>query len=143
MTPFTLTFSWCVTKTDRLHLTSREAAALRFMSLPKSLLSETHLLEDRSNGDNTEQLGAGEHTGSMAHRKESKYWFVCDPCGIVCTVMTYILIMYGELVVLIVLAPPFPTLGTFLCVFIFTAFAVLAVASHIKSMITDPVSLPP
>lgn len=67
-------------------------------------------------------------------------WFVWDPCGIVCAVMTYILIGYGELVVLFVLAPPFPTLGTVLCVLIFTAFATLAVISHVKAMITDPVS---
>ena len=77
---------------------------------------------------------------NMTYRKDSKYWFVCDPCGIVCAVMTYILIVYGELVVLIVLAPPFPTLGTFICVAIFTTFATLAVVSHVKSMITDPVS---
>ena len=77
----------------------------------------------------------------MAYGK-NKYWFVCDPCGIVCAVMTYLLIVYGELVVLVVLAPPFPTVGTGICVFIFTTFAVLAIISHVKSMITDPVSAP-
>jgi hypothetical protein len=71
----------------------------------------------------------------------SGHWFVWDPCGIVCAVMTYILIGYGELVVLLVLAPPFPTLGTALCVLIFTAFASLAVISHVRAMMTDPVSL--
>lgn len=70
----------------------------------------------------------------------SGHWFVWDPCGIVCAVMTYILIGYGELVVLLVLAPPFPTFGTVLSVLIFTAFATLAVVSHVKSMVTDPVS---
>ncbi len=81
------------------------------------------------------------------HREESKmshlssgHWFVWDPCGIVCAVMTYMLIMYGELVVLMVLAPPFPTISTAICVVIFTTFAVLAVVSHVKAMITDPVS---
>ena len=68
-------------------------------------------------------------------------WFVWDPCGIVCAVVTYILILYGELVVLMVLAPPFPSVGTAICVLIFTAFAVLAVISHIKAMMTDPVRL--
>ena len=72
----------------------------------------------------------------------SGHWFVWDPCGIICAVMTYFLILYGELVVLMVLAPPFPTLSTGLCVIIFTAFAVLAVISHVKAMITDPVSCP-
>ncbi len=76
----------------------------------------------------------------MAYRKDRKYWFVCDPCGIVCAVMTYFLIVYGEVVVLVVLAPPFPTFWTGVSVAIFTTLAVLAVVSHVKSMTTDPVS---
>lgn len=71
----------------------------------------------------------------------SGHWFVWDPCGIVCAVITYILIGYGELVVLLVLAPPFPTIGTAICVLIFTAFATLAVISHVRAMFTNPVSL--
>ena len=70
----------------------------------------------------------------------SGYWFVWDPCGIVCAVMTYLLILYGELVVLVVLAPPFPTFGTAISVLIFTTFASLAVVAHVKAMFTDPVS---
>ena len=70
----------------------------------------------------------------------SGHWFVWDPCGIVCAVMTYILIGYGELVVLLVLAPPFPNLITAISVIIFTTFATMAVISHVKAMITDPVS---
>ncbi len=70
----------------------------------------------------------------------SGHWFVWDPCGIVCAVMTYILILYGEFVVVAVLAPPFPTLGTAICVLIFTAFSTLSVVSHLKAMLTDPVS---
>lgn len=70
----------------------------------------------------------------------SGYWFVWDPCGIICAVMTYILILYGELVVLTVLAPPFPSIGTAVSVVIFTTFATLAVVSHVKAMVTDPVS---
>lgn len=77
----------------------------------------------------------------MGYSKDKKYWFVCDPCGIVCAVMTYFLILYGELVVLVVLAPPFPTLGTWISVVIFTTLALLAVVSHVKSMTTDPVRI--
>ena len=79
------------------------------------------------------------HTTKMPFL-DSGRWFVWDPCGIVCAVITYILIGYGELVVLLVLAPPFPTIGTAICVLIFTAFATLAVISHVKAMFTDPVS---
>ncbi len=70
----------------------------------------------------------------------SGHWFVWDPCGIVCAVVTYILIGYGEMVVLLVLAPPFPSIGTALCVIIFTVLATLAVIAHVKAMMTDPVS---
>ena len=71
---------------------------------------------------------------------DSGNWFVWDPCGIVCAVMTYLLILYGEFVVLAVLAPPFPTLGTAICVFIFTGFGTLATVAHVRAMMTDPVS---
>ena len=71
---------------------------------------------------------------------DSGHWFVWDPCGIVCAVMTYLLILYGEFVVLAVLLPPFPTLGTIVCVLTFTAFAALATVAHVRAMMTDPVS---
>lgn len=70
-------------------------------------------------------------------------WFVWDPCGIVCAVVTYMLIAYGEMVVLLVLFPPFPTFGSAVCVLVFTTLATLAVVSHLKAMFTDPVSTPP
>lgn len=81
-----------------------------------------------------------EHADSMPFLKGSDYWFVWDPCGIVCAVLTYMLIMYGEFVVLVILAPPFPNLFTLVSVCIFTAFATLAVISHLKTMLTEPVS---
>lgn len=67
-------------------------------------------------------------------------WFVWDPCGIVCAVMTYILVLYGEFVMLTVIAPPFPGTWTGLNVLVFSSLGALAVVAHIKSMITDPVS---
>ena len=80
------------------------------------------------------------NTIRMPFSRNSERWFVWDPCGIVCAVVTYILIVYGELVVLLVLAPPFPTVGTAINVFVFTTLAFLAVVSHVKAMCTDPVS---
>lgn len=44
---------------------------------------------------------------AMPFLKDSGRWFVWDPCGIVCAVFTYLLIVYGEFVVLAILAPPF------------------------------------
>ena len=87
-----------------------------------------------------EDTHSEERTTKMSFMN-SGHWFVWDPCGIVCAVMTYILILYGEVVVLTVLLPPFPTLFTGVCVFIFSSLAALSVVSHVKAMITDPVSL--
>ena len=80
------------------------------------------------------------NTIKMPFSNNAHSWFVWDPCGIVCAVITYLLIVYGELVVLMVLAPPFPTVGTGINVVIFTTLAFLAVVSHVKAMCTNPVS---
>lgn len=76
---------------------------------------------------------------SMPFLKDSDTWFVCDPCGIVCAVITYLLIAYGEFVVLVILAPPFPTLWTLLSVAVFTGLSALAVVAHVRAMMTEPV----
>lgn len=75
----------------------------------------------------------------MSKNSGSGTWFVCDPCGITCAVITYILVLYGEFVVLFILAPPFLTTGTLINVVIFTLLGFLAVVSHVKAMCTDPV----
>lgn len=89
-----------------------------------------------------ESEGEQLETEKMPFLKNSVHWFVWDPCGIVCAVMTYILMVYGEFVVLAVLAPPFLSVGTFISVAIFTTFAFLAVVAHVKAMITDPGVVP-
>ena len=66
-------------------------------------------------------------------------WFVWDPCGIACAVATYVFLVYGELVVILVALPPFPSLLSFLFLVLFTALASLAIISHLKAMFTDPV----
>ncbi len=96
---------------------------------------------DSSSALEAEEAAAEEeHKAIMPFLKESDYWFIWDPCGIVCAVMTYMLIGYGEFVVLAILAPPFPTVYTLVSVCVFTAFATLAVISHVKAMVTEPVS---
>ena len=66
-------------------------------------------------------------------------WFIWDPCGIACAVATYIFLVYGELVLLLVIAPPFPDVWTLCACSIFTALVALAISSHVKAMTTDPV----
>lgn len=102
------------------------------------------LLDQQPETQNIDQAEEGfvtKNTLRMPFSNDSTRWFVWDPCGIVCAVVTYMLIVYGELVVLMVLAPPFPTIGTGINVFIFTTLAFLAVVSHVKAMCTDPVSV--
>lgn len=67
-------------------------------------------------------------------------WFVWDPCGIACAVCTYIFLVYGELVLLLVVAPPFPNIWTLMSVLIFTTLVVMSFISHLKAMLTEPVS---
>ena len=78
---------------------------------------------------------------TMAFLKNKRVWFVWDPCGIVCAVMTYLLVIYGEFVMLTVIAPPFPGTWTLLRVLGFSALGGLAVVAHVRSMLTDPVSI--
>lgn len=68
-------------------------------------------------------------------------WFVWDPCGIACAIATYIFLVYGELVVLFVATPPFPSMLTIIFLLVFTALATLSIISHLKAMFTDPVSI--
>ena len=76
----------------------------------------------------------------MTFMKNRSVWFVWDPCGIVCAVMTYLLVLYGQFVMLTVIAPPFPGTWTVLRVVVFWGLGGLSVVAHVKSMITDPVS---
>lgn len=92
---------------------------------------------------NNGQTRAGKTRGRlvrMAFMRNKSVWFVCDPCGIVCAVVTYLLVLYGQFVMLTVIAPPFPGLWTVLRVLGFSTLAGLAVVAHVRSMLTDPVS---
>ena len=69
-----------------------------------------------------------------------KTWFIRDPCGIACAVATYIFLLYGEAVLLLVVAPPFPNIWTVLSILVFTTLVVLSFICHLKAMLTEPVS---
>ncbi|XP_044215072.1 palmitoyltransferase ZDHHC3-A isoform X4 [Thunnus albacares] len=73
----------------------------------------------------------------------SAMWFIRDACGIVCAVITWLLVLYAEFVVLFVMLLPSKNLtysivnGT-----LFNTLAFLALASHLRAMCTDPGAVP-
>ena len=69
-------------------------------------------------------------------------WFVKDICGIICVVLTWLLIVYAEYVVTFIMLIPAPNPAYGLAnMVIFQFLAFMAVASHSKAMLTDPVSI--
>ncbi|RCN46589.1 DHHC zinc finger domain protein [Ancylostoma caninum] len=71
-------------------------------------------------------------------------WCVGDPCGIVCAGITWLLIIYSQFVVFLVLLHSYQEhwLHTGLNFLLFEMLTVLALVSHVKTMLTDPGSVP-
>eukprot|EP00057_Strongylocentrotus_purpuratus_P022475 XP_011676949.1 PREDICTED: palmitoyltransferase ZDHHC3 [Strongylocentrotus purpuratus] len=75
--------------------------------------------------------------------KLDKSWFIKDPCGIICAVMTYLLIGYGQFAVNVVLLLPAGIQPyTVIHGILFNMFAIFAAVSHARSMLTDPGAVP-
>ncbi|KAL0171590.1 hypothetical protein M9458_031901, partial [Cirrhinus mrigala] len=73
------------------------------------------------------------------HERQSNMWFIKDACGIICAIITWLLVFFAEFVVLFIMLIPSKNLtyslvnGT-----IFNSLAFLALASHFRAMCTDP-----
>ncbi|KAM4705800.1 palmitoyltransferase ZDHHC3 isoform 2-T6 [Rhinophrynus dorsalis] len=72
-----------------------------------------------------------------------KVWFIKDGCGIACAVVTWMLVFYAEFVVIFVMLLPskdliYSTINGIL----FNLLAFMALASHLRAMITDPGAVP-
>ena len=68
-------------------------------------------------------------------------WFIRDGCGIVCGVITWLLVLFAEFVVLFVMLMPARNLiYSLVNGALFNTLAFLALASHFRAMCTDPVS---
>lgn len=77
-------------------------------------------------------------------KESSSVWFVKDICGVICVVLTWLLIVYAEYVVMFIMLLPNPNPGyTWGNAVLFNFLAFLAVASHSRAMFTDPVSIKP
>ncbi|CAH0402177.1 unnamed protein product [Chilo suppressalis] len=74
-----------------------------------------------------------------------KAWCIKDICGIICAVLTWLLILYAEFVVMMVMLLPglssYPFYA-YVNIFIFQSLAFLAFASHLRTMFTDPGAVP-
>jgi len=87
--------------------------------------------------------GSGGFGGVDQHNRccGNKAWCVKDICGIVCVVMTWLLILFAEFVVMrLILLPSNYTVFSTINMIVFQALAFLAFASHIRTMLSDPVS---
>ncbi|XP_047304220.1 palmitoyltransferase ZDHHC3 isoform X3 [Homo sapiens] len=67
-------------------------------------------------------------------------WFIRDGCGIACAIVTWFLVLYAEFVVLFVmLIPSRDYVYSIINGIVFNLLAFLALASHCRAMLTDPV----
>lgn len=71
-----------------------------------------------------------------------RLWFIRDSCGMVCAVMTWLLVVYADFVVTFVMLLPSKDFWYSLVNgVLFNGLAVLALSSHLRTMLTDPVSM--
>lgn len=72
-----------------------------------------------------------------------RMWFVKDVCGVICALFTWGLLLYAEFVITFVMLLPSPdTLHSLVNGIMFHVLIFLAVASHLRTMLTDPGAVP-
>lgn len=71
-------------------------------------------------------------------------WCIVDGMGISCSAVTYLLILFAEFAVVgIISGPMFPNeAGAYIHTLLFTFLTVMATASHVRAMVTDPGAIP-
>eukprot|EP00117_Sycon_ciliatum_P002031 scpid64473/ scgid7442/ Palmitoyltransferase ZDHHC3; GABA-A receptor-associated membrane protein 1; Golgi-specific DHHC zinc finger protein; Zinc finger DHHC domain-containing protein 3 len=75
-------------------------------------------------------------------KSEEKLWCVRDTCGIACVVTTYLLLLYGVVATTLTVLLPYPTAWTLFQYIIFVCLVFLAACSHVRTMLTDPGTVP-
>ena len=70
---------------------------------------------------------------------QRRFWCIADVCGVLCVLITWLLIGYAEYVVMMILFswPHSVMRGVHLV--IYNTLTVLAFSSHARTMLTDPV----
>lgn len=72
-----------------------------------------------------------------------RVWFIRDGCGMICAIMTWLLVVYADFVVTFVMLLPSKDFWySVVNGVLFNCLAVLALSSHLRTMLTDPVSTP-
>lgn len=85
-------------------------------------------------------MGGGPHSSHAAGNRT--LWFIQDSCGMVCAAITWFLVLYAEFVVNFVMLLPGKNFWySLLNGATFNSLAVLALASHLRTMLTDPVRM--
>ena len=85
----------------------------------------------------------GEDVGAVGGDAGERGWFIQDGCGMVCAFVTWFLVLYADFVVTFVML--LPSKNVWYAVVngvLFNCLAVLALASHLRTMLTDPVREP-
>lgn len=71
------------------------------------------------------------------------FWCIRDICGIICAILTWLLILYAEFVVMTVILIPSPyPIYSVINMILFQTLAFMAFASHLRTMFTDPGAVP-
>lgn len=74
---------------------------------------------------------------------QDSLWFIQDGCGIVCGVVTWLLVLYADFVVNLVMLLPNKSLWySVINGALFNFLAVMALASHLRAMLSDPGAVP-
>uniref|UniRef100_A0A3B3Q7B4 Palmitoyltransferase n=1 Tax=Paramormyrops kingsleyae TaxID=1676925 RepID=A0A3B3Q7B4_9TELE len=72
-----------------------------------------------------------------------RVWFIQDGCGMICAVLTWFLVLYADFVVTFVMLLPSKSFWYSLVNGVaFNGLALLALASHLRTMLTDPGAVP-
>lgn len=82
------------------------------------------------------------HNGPIGGSRYKKCWCVKDICGIICAIMTWMLILYAEFVVMAVIFPSADSWMGTVNMIIFNIGCFLAVAAHLRTMFSDPGAVP-
>ena len=89
---------------------------------------------------NDEEAGAVVGLVPAGAEAAEQVWFIQDSCGMVCAFMTWFMVLYANFVVNFVMLLPGKSFWySLLNGAAFNSLAVLALSSHLRAMLTDPV----